>query len=354
MALTVPPFLSDDGRPTAVGKIQERLPLSFATVLVGWLILVIVFLAVGVALAVFVAWQIALALLKPPRMTDGRAMYILRRLSPGDLGLPFIPMRFTVRDEQNRNGAGTLQLAAWWMPHPNANGKCAILIHGFADAKVGSIAWAPSFYALGYNVLALDLRAHGESDGAHSTAGYFERHDVRQVIDQLSVERPNDARQIVLFGASLGAAVALATAELIEHDRPEGDERLAGLVLDSPFADYGRAAAAQVEMLGAPTTFVMPLATRIAQWISGARFDELDVPRMIRTVRAPIMVIESSDDILVGEHDVRAIADAMSSRASRSTRDVFWRVHGIAHLMALVQDPTEYRARLSSFLNREP
>jgi pimeloyl-ACP methyl ester carboxylesterase len=310
----------------------------------SWLGLFVVFIVVGVALVMFVAWQIARALLHPPRMTDGRAMFILRRLSPGDLGLAFEPMRFTVRDAQDRDGAGTLQLAAWWMPNPAASGRCAVLIHGFADAKVGSIAWAPTFHALGYNVLALDLRAHGESDGRHCTAGYFERHDVQQVIDQLSAERPDDAEQIVLFGASLGAAVALATVELLCDD-----DRLVGVILDSPFADYARAAGAQVALLGAPTTFVMPLAIRIAQWISGARFDELNVPRMIRAAaRVPVMVIESDNDMLVGERDRREIAEVMQARQDRG--DTFWHVPGAGHLMALASDADEYRKQVASFL----
>ena len=37
----------------------------------------------------------------------------------------------------------------------------------------------------GYHVLVIDLRAHGESGGSHSTAGFFERHDLNQVINDL-------------------------------------------------------------------------------------------------------------------------------------------------------------------------
>ena len=37
-------------------------------------------------------------LLKPPRMTDGKATWVLKRLSPGDLGLPFEELSFEVRD----------------------------------------------------------------------------------------------------------------------------------------------------------------------------------------------------------------------------------------------------------------
>ena len=315
------------------------------------LAIITTFAATGAALVAFVAWKIAQSLLRPPRMTDGRAMYFLRRLSPGDVGLPFETMRFTVRDEQRARGSGnaTTDLAAWWIPNPSANGRVAMLLHGYADAKVGAVAWAPCFHQLGFNVLALDLRAHGESGGRHSTGGYFERFDVKQVIEQLSAQRPRDARRFVLFGASLGAAVALATAELIERE-PLEDDRLIGLVLDSPFRDYARTAEAQVELLGAPTTFAMPLAVQIAQLVSGARFGDLDSARMIRELRVPILMIESGSDVLVGDYDLRALADAMRSRSHRSPRDTFWRAEGTPHLLALSREPAEYQRRLAKFV----
>src|SRR5690606_36813730 len=106
-------------------------------------------------------------------------------------------------------------------------GRCVVALHGYSDAKVGVIAWAPTFHALGYGVLALDLRAHGESDGVSSTAGYFERHDVTEVINQFRAARPGETRSIVLFVMSLGAAVACAVAV----DRDD----LVGVVLESPF-----------------------------------------------------------------------------------------------------------------------
>src|SRR5438477_12879344 len=134
-------------------------------------------------------------LLAPARMTDAKAAYLLKRLSPGDLGLHFQRLEFTVRDQATQKD---LKLAAWWIPHPAAMGKCAVLIHGYGDAKVGAIAWAPLFHSLGYHILAIDLRAHGESGGAQTTAGYFERHDLNQVLDQFRAARPTDTQTIIL------------------------------------------------------------------------------------------------------------------------------------------------------------
>src|SRR4051794_28209130 len=83
--------------------------------------------------------MMARMLLHPERMTDARAVCLLKRLSPADLGMPFEHLRFDVRDQQNPSGR--LPIAAWWIPNPNAAGKTVVLIHGYGDAKIGAIAW---------------------------------------------------------------------------------------------------------------------------------------------------------------------------------------------------------------------
>ena len=72
--------------------------------------------------AVLMAWS----LVHPPRMTDGKAMWVLKRLSPSDLGLEFEDVKFVVRDERGER----LSITAWWIPNPKAQGRCVVLQHG--------------------------------------------------------------------------------------------------------------------------------------------------------------------------------------------------------------------------------
>ena len=143
---------------------------------------------------------------------------------------------------------GHRQADCGWPPGgsrpPIPSAATAVLVHGYADAKVGAIAWAPPLRELGLNVLAVDLRAHGESDGRLCTGGPAEADDVGQVIDQLLARRPDQARQVVLFGASLGAAVA----SIVAANRDD----LAAVVLESPFASYRRAVRAHFRLVGMP------------------------------------------------------------------------------------------------------
>src|SRR5689334_11495592 len=128
-----------------------------------WVTLPLVLLAAGAVLTTATAALLAYGLVHPERMTDGRALAVMGRLSPGDLQLPFSDVRFEVIDESHRPPR-KLSIAGWWIPATDpASDRTVILLHGYSDAKVGAIAWAPVFRDLGYHVLAIDHRAHGES-----------------------------------------------------------------------------------------------------------------------------------------------------------------------------------------------
>jgi uncharacterized protein len=298
-----------------------------------------VLLLVGVLLAALAVWVMSLILLRPPRMTDGRAAWRLKRVSPGDLRLHYSDVSFTVRDDFT---GGKIELAAWWIPHPRAEGRCAILLHGYGDAKVGAIAWAPTLHALGFNLLALDLRAHGESGGKYCTAGFYERHDVSQVIDQLRSERPADARQIVLFGVSLGAAVAAAVA----LDR----EDIAAVILECPYPDYELAAAAHARILGAPGDSFQKLAFRLAQRIAKADFAQVRPVDLVPRVRCPLMVIRGEADVFIDEAHAALVRAATESRPAEWGPTVYWNAENAHHVAALYEDPELYRRRLGEFL----
>jgi len=290
-----------------------------------------------VALTCVVVYMMARMLLIPPRMTDGKAAYLLKRLSPGDLGLHFQLHEFTVRDEATSK---PLKLTARWIPHPVAMGKCVILIHGYGDAKVGAIAWSPMWHGLGYHILAIDLRAHGESDGRHTTAGYLERYDLNQIIDQLRAAKPNDTQTLVLFGISLGGAVALAAAETRDD--------LAAVILECPYTEYSHAVRAHASVQNMPAMFLVPWALKLSQMISGADFDDVRPIDLIGKVRCSVMVISGADDPFAPPEDLVALERAISER--NDPRSVFMRVEGAAHVLSITPDPETYQERIESFL----
>ena len=332
----------------------------------GLVILGVVLLVAGLVLGAAVVALMARSLLRPPRMSDGKAAWILKRLSPGDLGLPFEDVSFDVRDE--RTGRA-LRIAGWWVPadggdpHRRASDRCVVLLHGYADAKVGAIAWAPLWHGMGFNILAIDLRAHGDSGGDESAGGYFERHDVEQVIGQLRAERPREAAQVVLFGISLGAGVAAGVAVLTEEPRnkpredrhngsPDPAPTVSALVMESPFADFAAAAAAHMDALGLPGGPFPRAALWLAERWVGARFDDVRPLDLLAKVRCPVLIIAPTNDPFRSDADTAAMEAALAARPAGAGVGRVWRVEGADHLTAAHADPAEYRRVLESFLKQ--
>lgn len=291
-------------------------------------------LITGVTIAIM-----AVSILRPPRMSDGKALWVLRRMSPGDVGLLFETVWFQVRDE--RSGS-KISIAGWWIPCASAEGRCVILLHGYADAKVGAIAWAPLWHELGFNILAIDLRTHGESQGTYSSGGYWERHDISQVINEIRAQRPAETQKLVLFGASLGATVALATAALRDD--------LSAVVLDSPYNDFRDAAMAQMDRLGAPGRPFQIAALWLAGKLGHADFADVRLLDLLLKTRASVLAILPERDPLTAGDIRQQIENAISERAYHGSVDQTWVVPDCDHLLALACKPAEYREHLERFL----
>ncbi len=306
----------------------------------------LVLFCTGGLIYIAVAALLARMLLMPPRMTDGKALHVLKRLSPGDLALPFQDVSFDVFDAR-RGEPHKLRITGWWIPGSPFTDRTVLFLHGFADAKVGAIAWAPTWISLGYNVLAIDLRAHGSSGGRVSTAGCFERSDVVQVLNQLRAERPGSTRRVVLFGVSVGAAVAVATAASLASQGTNVD----ALVLDSAFGDFRRAAAVRAKGLGVSLPGVLRVAIRLAEAMSGARFADVRPIDLISQVRCPILMIRGENDRLADSIDFDNVTRELSAR--HNPLDDSWIVESTDHLLALARDAHAYLERIERFLSRQ-
>jgi len=296
-----------------------------------WIVPAIIFLC-----GALLTWMIgvvlfALSLLRPPRMTDAKALAVLGRLVPSDLGLAFESIDFHVRDQAT--GGAKLRIAGWWMPLPKSP-RTVVILHGFADAKVGSIAWAPLWQQLGFNVLTLDLRGHGESGGTYSTAGFYERYDISQVIDELRATRPEATRQVVLFGLSLGAAVASATAAIRDD--------LSAVVLDSPFTDYRRAVRVHARRRRLPGPFVAVPALKLAEWITGGDSDEVKPAATIPQIRCPVLILAGDEDPFCTPEDLEVFSPHAPVHVTLNS----------GHLYSYINDPGKYKQLIAEFIER--
>jgi fermentation-respiration switch protein FrsA (DUF1100 family) len=116
-----------------------------------------------------------------------------------------------------------VRLHAFFLPAPGAT-RALLFLHGNAGNASHRLPNAAELVRLGTHVLLLDYRGYGASEGSPSEAGVYA--DARAGLAHLVEKRGLPESRIVVFGRSLGGAVAV--------DLVRG-RRLAGLILESTF-----------------------------------------------------------------------------------------------------------------------
>lgn len=89
----------------------------------------------------------------------------------------------------------------------------AVLVHGFSDSARGLTYLSQDYYSRGFSVLAVDMRAHGESKGKIAGQGYTATDgiDIARWIRYLHTRFGENIR-IVLHGVSMGASAVIQSA----------------------------------------------------------------------------------------------------------------------------------------------
>lgn len=136
----------------------------------------------------------------------------------------------------------------------------AIHVHGLGSSRAGTLRGVQVATELGYTSLVVTYRNDGEGphfSNGRSMLGVTEVGDVDAAIGYAT---RRGAERIVLFGWSMGAAIALQLAH-----RHVYRDLIVGLVLDSPVLDWRSVIQANCKCTGLPSsagTLAMPWLTR--------------------------------------------------------------------------------------------
>ena len=106
-----------------------------------------------------------------------------------------------------------LNLTSTLIMNENPTNKFIVLVHGVSICYVGSLKYFDIFYRNGFNVLIVNQRRHGKSEGKYSTYGFYEKYDVNMWIEYLKSRFGNDII-LGLHGESMGAGTVMETIPL--------------------------------------------------------------------------------------------------------------------------------------------
>jgi uncharacterized protein len=199
-------------------------------------------------------------------------------LHPGKRSVQLRPARAV--EDVSFEGSG-VTLRGWRFRAPGARRGTVIYLHGVADNRGSSVPVADHFVPRGFDVVAYDSRAHGDSTGDACTYGFHEKRDLRRVLDRIQGNEP-----VVLLGTSLGAAVALQTAA--------EDPRVGAVVAVATFSDLRTVAGERAPFFASRGNVASAL--RIAERRASFAVDEVSPVRAAARIKVPVLVIHGEND----------------------------------------------------------
>ncbi len=194
--------------------------------------------------------------------------------------------------------ADGLRLRGWYMPaaaSPSTPAPAVVLIHGWESARDRTLPHAQFLHALGYAVLAIDVRGHG-ANGPETlpvSVGEFAA-DARAAAAWLRAR--DDVARVGVLGHSMGAAGALVAAAsdpgiaaVVAVAAPAGPYRMTRLTF-------------RLADLPIPGPIAWPLAwltTHVYLRPRGHRPSDISATAAVRSIAAPVLLVHGSDDRVV-------------------------------------------------------
>jgi hypothetical protein len=202
--------------------------------------------------------------------------------------------------------------------HSNPASQRALLwFHGNAENIGYGLEHLRALATLGVNILAVDYRGYGKSEGSPTEAGVYR--DADAAYDYLRQQRQIRPENIIVYGHSLGGAVAINLASR----RPCG-----GLIVQSSFTS----ARAMARLM---------LSLPLFEYVVKSRFDSLE---RVRDVHAPVLIVHGTRDEVIpyvmGEQLFRAAPQPKQ----------FYRVEGAGHNNLMEVGGEAYLACLRHFV----
>ena len=194
--------------------------------------------------------------------------------TPETLGIKFEDIQIVTKDNVN--------LDAWFVPAKDDNlvGKGVILFcHGNGGNISNRLSYLPIFRDLGLSTLLFDYRGYGKSEGKPTEEGTYA--DVEAVWQYLTQEKQIPPQKIIIYGESLGGAIASYLAE--KTTQPDGKNSAGGLVLASTFTSISDRASELYPFL--------PI-----RWLSRFSYNSID---RLPNIKIPVLLIHSTDDEII-------------------------------------------------------
>ena len=237
----------------------------------------------------------------------------------------------------NSTNNGNLRLHAYEVENKEPSDIWVIVVHGYYGKAKDMGYFVKQYYDRGYNILAVDLRGHGKSEGNYIGMGWHDRLDIIDWANYLISRNSNC--EIILHGISMGAAtVMMATGE----DLP-ANVKVA--VEDCGYSSIWEEFEEQLNVLfNLPPFPVLNAASAVCKIRAGYMLEEGSVIEQVRKSKTPTLFIHGNEDKFVPFEMLDKIYEAANCKKQKLI------IEGAAHAEASGVNPTLYWKTIDEFI----
>ena len=217
--------------------------------------------------------------------------------------------------------------------------RAVLILAGRAEALTYSYYFAQPYRSFGYNILLIDNRAHGLSDGNYNCVALREYRDVQQWIALLTGTLGNKA--VLLHGICIGAAAALYS--VTEGEVPSGVE---ALVTDGMYVNFGESFRNHMIEINKPIFPVYRECMLLIALHAGKNPVRFGPQNHIDKLKTPILMLYGKQDA----YSVPEKSKWLYERCSAPVKRIVWFDKGVhSHLRVNAVD--KYDAAIGKFLD---
>ena len=212
-----------------------------------------------------------------------------------------------------------------------------ICFHGYRSSWMTDFSGGSELsLQMGHNLLLIDQRAHGKSQGSTITFGLKERYDLVQWVNYIS-ERFGDDTPIFLYGISMGGATVLMAPQ------EQLPENVKAIIADCPYANAMEIILHVAKSMPLPLWLVKPFVILAARIFGGFDIQETDARKELAKAKLPVLILHGEADSFVPAE----MSDLVSCNPGYITRHTFPGAdHGISYLV----DPQRYKQIVTEFV----
>ena len=215
--------------------------------------------------------------------------------------------------------------------------KVAVMCHGYRGTAYRDFSGgAVEVINLGYNVILIDERAHGQSQGHSITFGVRETKDAISWVNYAKERFGNDI-ELALIGISMGGATVLMASDKIGK---------AKIIADCPYSSPKIMLRHTVEEIGLPPSIFYPLVNLSSIIFTHTNLNKVSAYDSIKNTTNDILIIHGDSDTVV-PHWISS--DLSKAFIDKIQYELF---EGADHGMSYLVDKPRYQKIIKDFLNK--